>query len=596
VGLSRDTSGPTACIVLCSKARDLPFRTGQNKAKIYPSGQLFGLRAAFTVNISCFGGGRDLARQMFRTFAVLAAMMSCLSFPAAAQSGRKFYIDYSSGSNSNPGTEAAPWKSHPYMQTGSGCTGTGGAPAYSHQAGDQFIFKGGVTWPAACFSFNIVQGGNSSIQDYYGVDKTWYNGSSFTRPVFDMGNSEPNGNTVIQAGPLTGGTYVTLDNFEIKGQSIDLSAAASQASYGSGCGILLNTYNHGGSENLKSGAGTVVSNVFIHDWAGKAGQSMSSYNLSEGCFGGVQGAETLVGTTISDQNGKADGSVLTWGGGCHYCANVSNSHFAYGWFGDVYFSGASNPVHISHDNEFDHLNQNVSGTSNPNVHTHVIYDNQSVALGGGGVVYNNALHDNLSGILIFIGYNTDFYNNVVWNNQNGTILNPFGGSGDSSGNVGHWYNNTMDTAGGGSTSCLIERQASGYSGGSIQGNFNYKNNICIGSSQGGGQWSGGSINFASNYTMGSTEQNTYGFTSANKYASTSSDPNVVGKGTNLASTLSLLSSSFLSALQYDAAGAPWFGRSYNQRSSTWDLGAFANGAQSSSSAPNPPSNLSAIVQ
>jgi hypothetical protein len=532
-------------------------------------------------------------------------MISGLSFPAAAQSGRKFYIDYSGGSNSNPGTQAAPWKSHPYMQLGAGCTGTGGAPAYSHQAGDQFIFKGGVTWPVACFEFAIIAGGNSTAQDYYGVcnsalsSSPCYGGTSWpatgwTRPIFDMGNSVPSGNVVIQAGPLSGALYVTLDGFEIKGQAIDFQAAAAQSNFGSGCGILLNTYSHGAQENVTYGVGTVVENVYIHDWIGI--QSATAYNLSEGCFGGIMGAFVLQNSTISDRNGTAGGQGLPFGGGCHWCGTVSSSHFSYGWFGvvDQPLSGQQQPV--VRDCEFDHINQNVSGSSNPNVHTHIIYDNQTATLYPSIIAYNNAIHDSSPGISVFIGYNTDFYNNVIWNNQNGTILNPFGGPGDSSSYVGHWYNNTMDTAGGGSTSCLAERQSSGGSGGSISGTFNYKNNICIGTAQGGG-WNGGAQNIAANLVMSASEQATYGFTSANKYAPTSSDPNVVSKGVNLlTSLLSLLSpSSNLDALKYDAAGASWFGGSYNARSTAWDLGAFVTNAQSSSK-PNPPSSLSAVVQ
>src|SRR5579862_904931 len=111
--------------------------------------------------------------------ALVTALIGFTSLPAAAQSGRTFYIDYASGSNSNPGTKASPWKSHPYMQAGAGCTGGGTAPAYSHQAGDHFIFKGGVTWPAACFTLDIRAGGNSGAQDYYGVDQSWYSGGAW---------------------------------------------------------------------------------------------------------------------------------------------------------------------------------------------------------------------------------------------------------------------------------------------------------------------------------------------------------------------------------------------------------------------------------
>src|SRR6266852_3392189 len=109
----------------------------------------------------------DLVRKMYLVVPLIAVLAGFGGSPTAAQSGRVFYIDYSGGSNSNNGTSKdSPWKSHPYMQTGSGCTGTGSAPSYTHAAGDRFIFKGGVTWPAACFRLYVPAGGTSGAVDY----------------------------------------------------------------------------------------------------------------------------------------------------------------------------------------------------------------------------------------------------------------------------------------------------------------------------------------------------------------------------------------------------------------------------------------------
>jgi len=59
-------------------------------------------------------------------------------FPAM---GATYYIDYSIGLDANGGASTSgPWERHPYMQGFSG--------SYSHFAGNQFIFKGGLTWPA----------------------------------------------------------------------------------------------------------------------------------------------------------------------------------------------------------------------------------------------------------------------------------------------------------------------------------------------------------------------------------------------------------------------------------------------------------------
>src|SRR5258708_16478334 len=124
--------------------------------------------------------------------ALITALMGFASLPAAEQSGRTFYIDYASGSNTNNGTsKSTPWKTHPYMQTSSACTGTGSGPTYSHVAGDRFIFKGGVIWPAACFQLAIGTGGFSSASDFFGVDQTGVSATSLTRPLFAIAHHIP---------------------------------------------------------------------------------------------------------------------------------------------------------------------------------------------------------------------------------------------------------------------------------------------------------------------------------------------------------------------------------------------------------------------
>jgi len=59
------------------------------------------------------------------------------------------------------------------------------AGSYVHQPGDRFIFKGSVTWPNAALPLLIGVGGQEATPDYYGVDPSWFAGSSWSRPVFD---------------------------------------------------------------------------------------------------------------------------------------------------------------------------------------------------------------------------------------------------------------------------------------------------------------------------------------------------------------------------------------------------------------------------
>jgi hypothetical protein len=121
----------------------------------------------------------------------LIIVLSCiLLFASPVFGAGTYYIDYSSGSDTNPGTKASPWKTAPGM-TNQGAN-RGGPPSgyptnsYSHAAGDQFIFKGGVTWTGV-FPFTISYSGSEGNIDTYTTDHTWYTGASWSQPVMDGG-------------------------------------------------------------------------------------------------------------------------------------------------------------------------------------------------------------------------------------------------------------------------------------------------------------------------------------------------------------------------------------------------------------------------
>ena len=102
---------------------------------------------------------------------------SALALPAFA-SAATYYVDFATGSDSSNGTsKTTSWKRAPGMQ---GFTGS-----YSHQAGDRFIFKGGVTWDSSALPLSIAYNGTAGNVDYYGVDQTWYAGGTWKKPLFD---------------------------------------------------------------------------------------------------------------------------------------------------------------------------------------------------------------------------------------------------------------------------------------------------------------------------------------------------------------------------------------------------------------------------
>jgi hypothetical protein len=151
-----------------------------------------------------------------------------------------YYIDYENGDDANDGlTKSTAWKRHPFMQNYSG--------KYVHSQGDVFVFKGGTVWPSECFSLIIKTGGTQSNPDRYTVDKSWYSGTEWTRPIFDMERQ------VLQENPrpvyFTKAENVVFEGFEVKNQRI----------YGT------NAWSWGGI-TVTDTSNVTVRDCYIHDW------------------------------------------------------------------------------------------------------------------------------------------------------------------------------------------------------------------------------------------------------------------------------------------------------------------------------------------
>lgn len=145
--------------------------------------------------------------------------------PASVPTGitNCYYIDYAGGSDSNNGTSKdTPWKHAPGM---TGVTNNVGPGTIDDNAGSKcgsnpcnysntgFIFKGGVTWTHDAFPMTMrLKGTSLSDPVYWGVDPTWYAGTSWNRPIFDFGGSNGTLCTpMVQFAPVQ---FVIWDNFE----------------------------------------------------------------------------------------------------------------------------------------------------------------------------------------------------------------------------------------------------------------------------------------------------------------------------------------------------------------------------------------------
>jgi hypothetical protein len=272
--------------------------------------------------------------------------------------GATYYVDYVGGSDSNNGTATGtPWKLAPGM--------VGFAASYSHVAGDKFIFKGGVSWPRACFQWNVSNSGSGASWDYYGADKTYFTGGAWSRPKFDAQNQ---GNSFMIM-TLTG-DKVFLDNLEFLNM-------AGGTPYG---GMAIDC--------TPSPNGQVFSNLYMHSWTrGTA--------TGDGAHGGIYFEVGAVSTenltnvliaycTIDNFDGGADSGVcLRYPGQVDHCklGNAPELILHGGW--------------SIHDSELYNVTQSWLGDSaqHPNTAYWDGPNGDSITYGGPVYFYNNFLHD-----------------------------------------------------------------------------------------------------------------------------------------------------------------------------------------------------------
>lgn len=532
-----------------------------------------------------------------------------------AQAQRTFYISYSSGSNSNAGTsQASPWKTHPYMPSGASCTGSGSAPAYTHQAGDQFIFKGGDTWPSACFPINVGASGTSSAHDYYGVcanaiyffpspsdplnpapvqnpcaGGTGWPATGWTRPLFDANDAE-----IGSFFNITSRTNLTIDNIEMAHQGI----AKCPSFCSNGNSILGNATRGGNLWNV----GVLVENVYIHDWQlGDATTSWTSGTNNGFSLGGIQGVQYVMNSELSDENGAIwsggvrhtntctdSGSDSCGGNGVYDAQVVAGDKIHAGWL-DV--TGVAD----THDDDFYHIYQNGPAGS---LHTQMI---ETEAPCSSGIpiketIYNVHLHDSTPGAVLLIPPTSTVVNNVFGPN----LLNnrPVGFctfQNTSASDVGYVLNNTFDTTG---ATVRVYTQNSGPS--SNLGTLYIQNNLQVNTaSSGAGSFQieqdipTATTHIGNNFGISSADATTFGYTTANLYAPSSGGPDtgIVNAGAN---ETSFCGGVIVATLCKDAQGAPWFNGSAATRptgTTPWTIGAFVYPA-GASGGPNPPPSVS----
>lgn len=233
-------------------------------------------------------------------FLFVAALL-CRTLPAQTT----YYVDYAGGSDSYDGTE----KTHTSGSTGPfqhapGMTGcTVNCKAASVTPGSRVILKGGVTWPASCFVWNISYSGNatstwviaypetSTSMIYIGVDTTWYSGNLWTRPILNAQGTTPSGpyGHMIEVT----GQYLNIDNFELTGMYWNSNSTQAyyiedDASYVAITANYFHGWSHGSkatSDNLYAIRGCNVN--------GCNPGSFAAYNVISGADSGKNGGNFI---------------------------------------------------------------------------------------------------------------------------------------------------------------------------------------------------------------------------------------------------------------------------------------------------------------
>ena len=336
---------------------------------------------------------------------------------------RTFYINYSAGNDHNSGTsESSPWRLAPGM--------VGFAGLYSPRPGDHFMFDGGVTWPNAVFPLAVVAGGLSGNNDYYGVNPTWYVGSSLSRPIFNASSQNITGADRNSPGlqdvfmDLRRHDYITIDDIAFE----NFMASSLTIGFGS-CAVI----EMSGDQNI------TINRISIPNMATDASRS-SCYGV-EAATGSPYAGNSIV------ENSYISGALNSDAAGILCVGNVENNTVDR-MIGEVYLCGhgtisgnllenCGTPFPAGSQGVHADAIQSDSADGAYYIHDNVIRDTgadqaagnecESMFVGNSGetdYVYNNVLY-NLGGNGIDVEEGQQPSSSFIWNN---TIVGGFNGS------------------------------------------------------------------------------------------------------------------------------------------------------------------------
>jgi hypothetical protein len=324
--------------------------------------------------------------------------------------GNNCYFIAATGSDTNNGTsEATPWLHAPGMPNCSkNC-----AAVSSGSGGKGFVFRGGDTWHFGNSSAIPYTGGTWDIFNwfiysysnnpancvfegaqtgciYFGVDKAWYSGASWSRPIMTGDNSTStslvssctyqiagrpspldNNNIVSQAN----GTII--DNFEFTGLCSSDSSVTSS--------VQDTVIAYPGTSTGATGM-AFLTNIYIHGWTATTTAGQGNNNQPCTLIGGSPNGLQTFDTIVVDGSDSNPGS-------CAWATFPGFYHFRDSMIRYTN-QGVGQSCHDIHDNIFEHFYNHNSGAGS---HTNVLECNDDANPSTANVFYNNMLrHDDSS--------------------------------------------------------------------------------------------------------------------------------------------------------------------------------------------------------
>lgn len=312
-------------------------------------------------------------------------------------SGNNCIYVSTSGSDANNGNKATPCLL-PLATANSASV----CSAIALGAGKAMIFKGGETWhfgnsgltPYTGSAVNINDknwlGSSNSSQIYYGVDKTWFTGGSYTPPIFDGDNAITTSKTLSSCSfqilnPLSSQknvfwfvsniSFSIIDGIEMKG----ICAGATAGNDGNSDAFILADASHD----------LTLINLYAHGYSHQqfnAGCSGSSFPcLHMAMFRGGNGsvASTTAGNHyLFNYIDGTDSDPAGWGA-CFFCDWYD---VGYNYFGHI-TEGTPTGLHSFHDNIMEYWYD----PGDLAAHGNVLESHSDSQVGHANVIYGNVV-------------------------------------------------------------------------------------------------------------------------------------------------------------------------------------------------------------